>query len=122
MLDKQQRDALLDGRIVGAHFTFCLVMAIRRNSILLFLRTRILQSDPVAQLVDDAGGDGGNGDTAWSVVELSPFKALKKPVTLAQIKADKQLADMQIIKLSRLSVSSVKPHEFNHILALSETK
>lgn len=56
------------------------------------------------------------------MVELAPFKALKHPVTLADIKADKKLADMQIIKLSRLSVSAVKPHEFDQILALSEKK
>jgi predicted RNA-binding protein with PUA-like domain len=58
----------------------------------------------------------------WSVVELSPFKALKKPVSLETIKKDKKLANMQIVKLSRLSVSAVTTDEFNHILSLSETK
>ena len=76
----------------------------------------------IAKVIKEAYQDPTTEDTAWSVVELAPFKALKKPVTLAQIKADKQLADMQIIKLSRLSVSAVKPFEFDHILALSEKK
>jgi len=76
----------------------------------------------IAKVVKEAYQDPTTDDTAWSVVEIAPFKALKKPVTLAEIKADKQLAEMQIIKLSRLSVSAVKPHEFDHILALSETK
>lgn len=58
----------------------------------------------------------------WSVVEIAPFKALKKPVTLESIKKDKKLASMQIIKLSRLSVSAVTTDEFNHILDLSGTK
>ena len=58
----------------------------------------------------------------WSVVEIAPFKALKKPVTLETIKKDKKLASMQIIKLSRLSVSAVTADEFNHILDLSGTK
>lgn len=57
----------------------------------------------------------------WSVVELAPFKALKKPVSLEIIKKDKKLANMQIVKLSRLSVSAVTADEFNHILALSGT-
>lgn len=58
----------------------------------------------------------------WSVVELKPFKKLKKPVTLAQIKADKQLAQMDLVRLMRLSVGIVRQVEFDHILALSETK
>lgn len=76
----------------------------------------------VAKVTKEAYQDPTTDDTAWSVVEIAPFKALKHPVTLADIKADKKLADMQIIKLSRLSVSAVKPHEFDHILALSEKK
>ena len=76
----------------------------------------------IAKVVKEAYQDPTTDDTAWSVVEIAPFKALKVPVTLAQIKEDKLLADMQIVKLSRLSVSAVKPHEFDHILALSQTK
>ncbi len=58
----------------------------------------------------------------WSVVELKPFKKLKKSVTLEQIKADKKLAQMDLVRLSRLSVGTVKQVEFDYILALSETK
>ncbi len=76
----------------------------------------------IAKVTKEAYQDPTTDDTAWSVVEIAPFKALKHPVTLADIKADKKLAEMQIIKLSRLSVSAVKPHEFDHILALSEKK
>lgn len=58
----------------------------------------------------------------WSVVELKPFKKLKKPVTLEQLKADKRFATMDLVRLSRLSVGTVKPEEFDAILALAETK
>src|SRR5271169_1478623 len=43
----------------------------------------------------------------WSAVDLAPEKALTKPVTLAQIKADKILREMKLVKQSRLSVSPV---------------
>ncbi|MFY9309669.1 MAG: EVE domain-containing protein [Bacteroidia bacterium] len=76
----------------------------------------------IAKVVKEAYQDPTTEDTAWSVVEIAPFKALKKPVTLAEIKADKKLSEMQLVKLSRLSVSAVKAHEFDHILALSGTK
>ena len=76
----------------------------------------------IAKVIKEAYQDPTTSETAWSVVELAPFKALKRPVTLAEIKADKQLAEMQIIKLSRLSVSAIKPQEFYRILELSEAK
>lgn len=76
----------------------------------------------IAKVVKEAYQDPTTEDTAWSVVEIAPFKALKRPVTLAEIKSDKKLAEMQLVKLSRLSVAAVKANEFDHILALSEKK
>ncbi len=56
----------------------------------------------------------------WVAVEIAPVKKLKKPVTLAQIKADKRLTDMVLVKSSRLSVQPVRAEEFDIIIALSE--
>ena len=61
-------------------------------------------------------------DNNWIAVDITPDKKLKKPVTLAQIKSDKRLADMVLVRASRLSVQPVKAEEFDLILALSETK
>jgi predicted RNA-binding protein with PUA-like domain len=58
----------------------------------------------------------------WSVVELKPFKKLKKPITLEQIKGDKRFATMDLVRLSRLSVGTVKPAEFDWIMEMGETK
>ncbi len=76
----------------------------------------------IAKVVKEHFQDPTTTDEAWSAVEIAAFKALKKPVTLAMIKKDKKLADMQIVKLSRLSVSAIKVDEFDHILAMSEAK
>jgi len=59
-------------------------------------------------------------DKAWSAVEVSAGKKLKKPVSLAQIKADKRLANMVLVKNSRLSVQPVKETEFSMVVSLSE--
>ena len=61
-------------------------------------------------------------DNNWIAVDIAPDKKLKKPVTLAQIKADKRLTNMVLVKASRLSVQPVKAEEFDLIMALSETK
>jgi predicted RNA-binding protein with PUA-like domain len=61
-------------------------------------------------------------DKDWVAVEISPEKKLKRPVTLAEVKADKRLTDMVLVKSSRLSVQPVTAAEFDMIVALSEKK
>ncbi len=61
-------------------------------------------------------------DKDWLVVDLEVNKKLKNPVTLAQVKAIKKLADMVLVRVSRLSVQPVKAEEFDSIIALSEGK
>ncbi|HTJ53058.1 MAG TPA: EVE domain-containing protein [Cyclobacteriaceae bacterium] len=61
-------------------------------------------------------------DKEWVAVEIAPVRKLKKPVTLAQVKSNKKLADMALVRLSRLSVQPVKADEFDLIIALSEEK
>jgi predicted RNA-binding protein with PUA-like domain len=58
----------------------------------------------------------------WSCVDLKAEKPLAKPVTLAQIKADKILREMPLVKQSRLSVSSLTRAQFERLLQLAETK
>ena len=76
----------------------------------------------IAKVKKESYQDPTTEDANWVVVELEPFKTLKKTVTLAQIKADKKLQDMALIKLGRLSVQPVKQEEFDYILTLSGTK
>ena len=57
----------------------------------------------------------------WVVVRVEPVRALTHPVTLAALKADPNLADMDLIRQSRLSVGRVTPEEWKHILKKSET-
>jgi predicted RNA-binding protein with PUA-like domain len=58
----------------------------------------------------------------WSCVDLAPVKGLKKPVTLAQIKGDKILREMVLVRQSRLSVSPLTKEQFARMLELAETK
>ena len=66
--------------------------------------------------------DPTTADPNWVVVDLVPFKKLKKPVTLEQIKADKRLQNIRLVRQGRLSVSPLKAEEFDAILDLAETK
>ena len=56
----------------------------------------------------------------WAAVKVKPVRKLKRAITLKEIKADPALAEIELIKLSRLSVAAIAPQEWDYILALSE--
>ncbi len=59
-------------------------------------------------------------DTAWHAVELTPAKPLKKPVTLADIKANKALANIYLVRQPRFSVMPLTKDEYEEILSMSK--
>ena len=73
----------------------------------------------IAKIVGEAYQDPTTTENAWVVVDVSPLKKLKKSVSLAQIKADKRLANMALIKLSRLSVQPVTAEEWEIVMELA---
>ena len=74
----------------------------------------------IVKVVKTAYQDPTTDDSNWVVVDVAPFKALKQPVTLEQIKSDKRLANIGLIRQGRLSVMLLTPFEFDTILELSE--
>lgn len=63
--------------------------------------------------------DPTDPDGKWAAVKLKPVVKLKAPVTLAQVKATPALAEMELVRLSRLSVSAVRPDEWELILDMA---
>jgi len=57
-------------------------------------------------------------DDAWIAVELKAGKKLKKPVTLAQVKADPKLANILLVKNGRISVMALTKPEYERIVKL----
>ena len=74
----------------------------------------------IAEVVKEAYQDPTTEDTNWVVVDVKPVKKLKKPVSLAQIKEDKRLANMALVKLSRLSVQPLTTDEWMTVLELAD--
>lgn len=72
----------------------------------------------IAKVAKEAYQDPTTDDENWVAVDLKPFKKLKKPVPLADIKAEPKLKDIQMLKLNRLSVVSITPEEFDLILSM----
>ena len=76
----------------------------------------------VARVDKEAYPDATAKEGDWSCVDLVPARALSKPVTLDQIKSDKILGSMPLVKQSRLSVTPVSEAQFMRVLVLGETK
>jgi predicted RNA-binding protein with PUA-like domain len=76
----------------------------------------------VAKVAREAYQDPTTDDDRWVVVDVTPVKALTEPVTLTAIKAEAKLAEMPLIRHTRLSVMPVTAPQFKHILKLGKTK
>ncbi|MBE7516301.1 MAG: EVE domain-containing protein [Chloracidobacterium sp.] len=59
-------------------------------------------------------------DVKWDAVELTPFKKLKKAVTLAAMKENLALANIYLIRQPRFSVMPLTKDEFEEIVAMSK--
>jgi predicted RNA-binding protein with PUA-like domain len=75
----------------------------------------------VAKVVRAAYPDPTTDDD-WAAVDVAPAFALKKPVTLAQVKAHPKLSKMALVKKSRISVVPVTDQEYSLVLATGATK
>lgn len=72
----------------------------------------------IAKVEKAAYPDPTADDDKWVVVDLVPFRDFKEPVTLEQIKEDKRLENIALLRQSRLSVMPLKAEEFDVLLAL----
>jgi predicted RNA-binding protein with PUA-like domain len=72
----------------------------------------------IAEVIKEHYQDPTTDDTNWVVVDLKPVKSLPAPVTLAQLKAEPAMEQLQLVRLSRLSVSAVTATQYKKILKM----
>ena len=89
----------------------------------LYPRCRVSSTSPSAvsgsdrEAIREPVGATDDGETT---VEVRPGKALRRPVTLAEIKADAELAGWDLIRLPRLSVVPVTETQWRRVISLAE--
>ncbi|GGC41595.1 ubiquinol-cytochrome c reductase [Novosphingobium marinum] len=64
--------------------------------------------------------DPTDPESKWVAVKVKPVRKLARPITLKEIKADNSLADIELVRLSRLSVAVIRPEEWKRIIEMSE--
>ena len=74
----------------------------------------------VAQVVSEPYPDPTAKEGDWTVVDVAPHFGLSMPVHLSEIKQEPKLANMALIKQSRLSVSPLTKAEFDQIVKMGK--
>ncbi|MFZ5704614.1 MAG: EVE domain-containing protein [Pseudomonadota bacterium] len=74
----------------------------------------------IARVAREAYPDPSDAAGRFVAVEIEPVRALARPVTLAEMKAEPALAGMAMLRQSRLSVSPVSDGEWSTILRLAD--
>ncbi|HZX15233.1 MAG TPA: EVE domain-containing protein, partial [Thermodesulfobacteriota bacterium] len=90
---------------------------IKKGDLVLFYHSNEgLEVVGIAKVIKEAYQDPTTNDQRWVVVDLEPVETLKKPVPLDEIKKDKRLKNIALIKQSRLSVMPLTKEEFDVIV------
>ncbi len=96
--------------------------AMKKNDIVFFYHSNEgLEIVGIAKVAKEFYQDPTTTEEAWVAVDLKPWKKLHTPVTLSAIKSTKDLENMALVRLSRLSVSVVTKEEFDKLITLSNT-
>lgn len=74
----------------------------------------------IVEVVREAYPDPTAAEGPWVSVDVRAVAALPRAVSLSEIKVDPALADMALLRLSRLSVSPVSERHWRHVLRLAE--
>jgi predicted RNA-binding protein with PUA-like domain len=76
----------------------------------------------IAKVVKEAYQDPTTDNPAWLVVDFKPFKKLPNAVPLSILKKDPRLTNMDLIRLGRLSVQTVKEAEWDIVMQYAKSK
>jgi len=69
----------------------------------------------IAQISRNGITDPTHPEGKWATVHIKPVRALERPISLAEIKADPDLEGIELVRLGRLSVAEITPEEWDHI-------
>ena len=74
----------------------------------------------ICEVIAPSHPDSTSDDPRWDCVDVRAVRDLKRPVTLAEIKAEPSLSKMSLVTSMRLSVQPVTDEEWETVLAMAE--
>lgn len=95
--------------------------AMRKGDLALFYHSNIgLEAVGIMTIAEEAAPDSTDPTGKWIAVHVAPQEKLRNSVTLKAMKADPVLADMAMLRQSRLSVAPLTEQEYRHILTMAD--
>jgi predicted RNA-binding protein with PUA-like domain len=76
----------------------------------------------IVEVIGEYRPDPTDEKGRFGLVEVKAVQDMEKPVTLADVKAEKKLAEMVLVKNTRLSVQPVNAAEWKRICAMGGVK
>ena len=76
----------------------------------------------VARVTGESYPDPTSDDPRWVVVDLEPVQPFVRPASLAEIRTEPRLAEIALVRRSRLSVMPLRRTDFDRILRIGQTK
>lgn len=93
--------------------------AMKKGDLALFYHSREgLEVVGIATVIKEAYPDPTAEKGDWSAVDFAPYKRIKKPVSLKDIKANPTLQNIALVRNGRLSVMLLEKAEFDEILKM----
>jgi predicted RNA-binding protein with PUA-like domain len=92
------------------------------DSVLFYHSNEGLEVVGISKVINEFYQDPTIDDPRWVVVDLKPVETVKKPISLDELKKDKRLKNIALIKQSRLSVMPLTKEEFEIIVAKGRGK
>lgn len=92
------------------------------DKVLFYHSNKGLEIVGIAEVAKEFYQDPTTENKAWVTVNLKPYKQLKNPVSLAMIKAEEKLQQMDLVRISQLSVQKVTEAEWKLIMKLAGEK
>jgi predicted RNA-binding protein with PUA-like domain len=94
--------------------------AMKKNDLAFFYHSNEgMEITGIAKVAKEVYQDPTTDDERWVAVDLKFFKKLMNPVPLSEIKKDKRLNEMALIRISRLSVQPVSEEEWKIIMQMA---
>jgi len=87
------------------------------DAVLFYHSTEGLAVVGIARVIKEAYQDPTTEDQRWVVVDLEPVESLQQPVLLSEMKQDKRLQNIALIRQAQLSVMPLTKEEFEVIIA-----
>lgn len=97
--------------------------AMKKGDLVLYYHSGALpEVAGVAKVAKESYQDPTTDDDRWVAVDITPVKPFERPVTLDDIKKEKRLRNISLIKQGRLSVMPVTKEEYDVILGMGSGK